>query len=52
MSVVDKRLLSKPKKVQLQLKDNKEHLKFLPEHEELELLPRIEEEFNEDDIEM
>lgn len=49
---VDKRLLSKPKKVQLQLKENKEHLKFLPEHEELELLPPYKEEFKEDDIEM
>ncbi|NMC55790.1 MAG: hypothetical protein GYA50_01030 [Eubacteriaceae bacterium] len=52
MSVVDKRLLSKPKKVQLQLKDNKEHLKFLPEQEKFDLLPPYKEEFNEDDIEM
>ncbi|GEM_PF-6839509 len=49
---VDKRLLSKPKKMQLQIKESKEHLKFLPEQEKLELLPYEKEEFNEDDIEM
>ena len=49
---MDKRLLSKPKKIQLQLKNSNERQRLLKDYEHLKLPPNTDEKLDESDIEM